>query len=268
MQNRIFYLLASLGLSTAMVFSFTTVSLAKSNNSNGNGNSNKNFHVTVQNQPSVASSFGVQSENEPSSIDKSNNLKNLIKTGDRLINQRVNSLNSLKKKIDGNSKLTASQKASLDTEIASQITALQTLKSKIDADTDLITAKADVKSIYTDFRIYAVELPKLKMTLTADLEQNYLDMLNTTTFPNVQTAINNARAAGQNVTARQTALDNAKTIAATVQPQITSVLSSLSTLKPSDYPTTSKSVLTSVQTTLKQIHTEFKKIFTNLSKAR
>lgn len=89
--------------------------------------------------------------------------KCVIHYGDLAIAARQTSLATLNGRVterfkDGH--ITSSDNATLTGDIAANESGLSALKTKLDGDTDAASARADVKSIYTTFRIYAVVLPR------------------------------------------------------------------------------------------------------------
>jgi len=95
-------------------------------------------------------------------------LSKIIATADKLIAQRVLSLNNLSTRITNAKKITDEQKKPLLSSIQNQITQLNNLKAKIDADKDVATAKADTKSIADSLRIYALIMPQIQIIGASD----------------------------------------------------------------------------------------------------
>jgi len=91
---------------------------------------------------------------------QANKITRLKTLGATLIENRIASLNSLKTRITNMANLEATTKTTMIAELDKAITDLTALGTKIQADTDLTTLKADVKSIYETYRVYAVILPK------------------------------------------------------------------------------------------------------------
>lgn len=84
------------------------------------------------------------------------------------IDRRITNLNKLEEKIQGISKLSSTEKASLVLTIQNQISLLSNLKIKINAETDAATLKTDVQSITKAYRIYALVLPQIEIIVAAD----------------------------------------------------------------------------------------------------
>ncbi len=54
---------------------------------------------------------------------------------------------------------------------------LNTLKAKIDADTDLATLKTDRQAIYTQYRVYMLFMPQLRIYVAADRIDDTADLM-------------------------------------------------------------------------------------------
>ncbi|HXE10315.1 MAG TPA: hypothetical protein VN554_02715 [Verrucomicrobiae bacterium] len=161
-------------------------------------------------------------------------IKAIINKGDREINRRLTTLNTLSNKINGAQKLTSSDKNSLSNEVSTEISGLTALKTKLDADSDLATAKADAQSIFSDYRVYALVVPKVQLVKAAD-DQQVAEGKLTDLATKLQSRLTNAKNSGKDVTDLQNTLNDmtAKTTAA--QQISSSVESSIINLQPSDY---------------------------------
>ena len=96
---------------------------------------------------------------------------------DTEINNRLTSLNTLSTRISGLKKLSADQKAKFSGQITTNVNGLTALKAKCDADTDLATLRADHKSVFTSYRIYAVFIPQLNLLAASDTMGYTADLL-------------------------------------------------------------------------------------------
>ena len=161
-------------------------------------------------------------------------IANIISKGDQEISRRLTTLGTLTSKINSATKLSASDKATLSAEVSSEVSGLTALKSKLDAETTLDGAKADAQSIYTDYRVYALIVPKVELVRVAD-DQQVAESKLTDLAAKLQTRITTAKNNGKDVTALQTQLNDmtAKTQAA--QAISTSIESKVINLQPSDY---------------------------------
>jgi len=245
----------TLSLTLAFIFGLGSLALAETAT-----------NVTVP-VPPVVGTETYQAENIPAIIDQTTKVSYLITRGQNLITARVNYLNALKKQISA-SKLTDNQKSELTPLIDEQITKLTALKEQIKAGTDLTTLKTQVKSIYTDFRIYSVFAPKIRLMKSIDLQINHLTKNSDEVLAKIQARIDTAKAKGKDVTARQTALDAAKTQIPALQTKLSDLYNKAMALKPADYPDTYKTIITEIRAGIKSVATEFRTLYNGLKKAK
>ncbi|MDB5178247.1 MAG: hypothetical protein JWN01_190 [Patescibacteria group bacterium] len=159
---------------------------------------------------------------------------NLQTKGSAEIDRRVANLNAALAKLSAGTKLSAANKAALAKQIQDELTGLAGLKAKLAADTTLATARADVASIVTDYRVYVLMLPKARLVATDDRFGVAEDRLNTLATK-LQAAITARKAKGKDVTALQTSLDDMKAKIASAQSKTTGLADKLLALSPSDY---------------------------------
>lgn len=91
-------------------------------------------------------------------------LTKLQTLGVKLIDHRTTSLGAITSNLSKHN-LSAENTAIVKAMIQTNVDELNALKVKITADTDVETAKADVKSIYDKYHIYAVLIPKIHLTI-------------------------------------------------------------------------------------------------------
>ena len=125
------------------------------------------------------------------------------------INRRITSLNGLIALIGAMKHLSESDKNALIADAQAQITNLASLKTKIQADTDPATLRTDRQSIFTQYRIYLLFLPKTRILAAADRMGEIVDLM-TQTAAKLQTAIDAAKTAGKDVASLQAALTSAQ----------------------------------------------------------
>ena len=151
------------------------------------------------------------------------------------IDKRLASLNAALGRILASTKLSAADKANFTSQIQTNITNLKTLHAKIEADTDLTTLKADAKSIFADFRIYAVFLPQTHLLAAADTMGMTADKL-ASLSAKLQTKIDQSKQAGKDVTALQNLLSDLNSKVADAKGLYTVVESEVAPLSPAGYP--------------------------------
>lgn len=123
-------------------------------------------------------------------------VKCVVGVGDTLISDRQTALNKLSAKVsaDLNSKeINGDQASALQSDIATNRTGLTNLKTKLDAETSAKAAREDVASIFTQFRIFAVVLPRNYRHLELDIELNVKALMQNVA-PGIQAAISKAPA--------------------------------------------------------------------------
>ena len=103
-------------------------------------------------------------------------LANLHSVCDTQVANRVDLLNRLLVRVNGLKRLSANEKSQFSSEIQTDINNLNQIKTKCDSDTTLPILRADVRTIYTNLRIYAVFAPQVRLLVAAD-SLDYVDGL-------------------------------------------------------------------------------------------
>ncbi len=172
--------------------------------------------------------------------------------GAQLIKERINSLNQNAFAVANAKGLTADQKTAYSMFFTGKIGELNALGVQIASSTEASSTKALVSSIFTDFRIYAVVLPQVRLQKRIYELQNHTVKLSET-FAKIQVKIDEEKAKGKDVSVWQKNLDDAKMIVATDTAKLSSLMTQINALKPSDYPTTSKSVIEATNSGIKSV---------------
>jgi hypothetical protein len=81
---------------------------------------------------------------------------------------RITALDAAIPKVSSNKYLSSGDRSTILGTLNGDLSAMQSLQAKIAADTDVATAKADVQSIYTGYRVYAVAIPQSLYAASAD----------------------------------------------------------------------------------------------------
>ncbi|HEX7737248.1 MAG TPA: hypothetical protein VF458_20550 [Ktedonobacteraceae bacterium] len=137
--------------------------------------------------------------NQPQAKCAATDTKCVITLGDTLISNRLTSLNTLNGKIStdlSNHKITSDQASALHSDVSTNQTGLNNLKTKLDAETVAKNARQDAASIFTQFRIYAVVLPRDYRRLEMDIEINAKGVMQGVA-PTIKKAISSAPAGKQ-----------------------------------------------------------------------
>jgi len=100
------------------------------------------------------------------------NVPCVIAFGNDRISDRVLALQKFIDRVNAHKHLSITQSSALVSSANSSISSLQTLQAQLDKETTITAARADVKSIYTQFRIFAEQLPRDYGTLWSDVLSN------------------------------------------------------------------------------------------------
>ncbi|HVQ44420.1 MAG TPA: hypothetical protein VMT30_05645 [Candidatus Saccharimonadia bacterium] len=111
---------------------------------------------------------GVASATPAAPADNAQRLTNLKVKGDAEITRRIASLTAASEKLRASNKLTPADLAGLTAQINAELTGLANLQTKLRADTVLAAARTDAASIVSDYRVYALVLPKTRLVATYD----------------------------------------------------------------------------------------------------
>ncbi len=183
-------------------------------------------------------------------------LTNLKTRGNAEIDRRITNLTAALDKLAASTKLTAAAKATLTSQLNAELTGLGALKAKLAADTVLATARTDVQSIITDYRVYALMLPKARLVASAD-RFDVAEAQLTALSVKLQAKISTAKAAGQDVTAEQAGVTDMNAKIADAQTKTANVVTQLLALQPTDY-NANHTVLLTFRTTLAAAQTDLK----------
>lgn len=178
----------------------------------------------------------------------------IITDGNREITRRLDSLNTLSTKISGATKLSSSDKASLSTEVSTEITGLTALKTQLDGETTLSAAQADAQSIVTGYRVYALIVPKVQLIRVADDEQVTSGKLSALATK-LSTRLTTAAGQGKNVTSLQSKLTDLQTQTSNAESIASGIETALIPYQPSDY-NSDHSLLSGDSTKLKTAHAD------------
>ncbi|MBI3495413.1 hypothetical protein HY065_02190, partial [Candidatus Berkelbacteria bacterium] len=239
------YVLAGTMLATSVAPSFAHAA-------DVNANTNANVNATVSLPAAVTINTPAPSaEPTPASVDTVNSTSTLAATALKLIQQRVDALNALKARVVANTKLTADQQTTITTQIDTNVSGLTAIATSVNAGgLDAATLRAKIKSIYTDFRIFAVFIPKMQTEIALGLQLNFAAKLDTT-FADVQAHIDASAKLGADVTVAQKALNDAKIKRADAVAKINTTMSAVAALTPADYPDKSRTVLADARAAVK-----------------
>jgi hypothetical protein len=161
-------------------------------------------------------------------------ITNLKTKGTAEIERRITNLNQSLTGLAASTKLTASDKAALTSTVQAELVGLTALKSKLAADTTLAECVADVQSIFNDYRVYALLLPKVRMVTVTDRFTNVESEL-TALQPQLQTVVDTQKAGGRDTDSMQASLNDMQTKTAAAEGLTSGLVASLLALQPTDY---------------------------------
>lgn len=170
---------------------------------------------------------------ELSSGDKTK-IELIHKRGSNEISRRLTTLNGLVAKINATSYLTSAQKSALIAELNAQISSLQSLQTELSSEDSVTAAKDDAQKVITDYRVYALTVPKIQIVLTADRQQVTESKLSTIAAK-LQTEIDTAQGNGKDVTGLQAKLDDMNAKLKDAQAISSDVETKVLALQASDY---------------------------------
>jgi predicted nucleic acid-binding Zn-ribbon protein len=182
--------------------------------------------------------------------------QDLKQRAEKEITRRINFLNELIAQLNGIKKISSAEKADLQTQIQAQIDGLNTLQTKINSDTDNVTLKADVKSIISNYYIFLFFRVKINLLAATDRASTISDNMSQI-YSKLQTRINQAQAAGDDVTNSNLLLADINAKITDANTQITAIQTELTSLTAQGYPG-NKPTLEDARTKLKTVSTDLK----------
>jgi hypothetical protein len=154
--------------------------------------------------------------------------------GDCEIGRRLTTLRQLATVVAASKGLTTADAKHLSAEIAGEANGLANLRNVIDGQTKIAPLKANLVQIVTNYRVYVLLGPQVRLTIAADDElalKPDFDRLATTLAARIAAA----SATGKDVSAAQAALDAMKTAVAGAVRLATPVPAKLLALTPANY---------------------------------
>ena len=86
---------------------------------------------------------------------------------DAAVARRLTSLASVKAELDATQSLASADRATLDTQIDATGTGLTALKATFDADTTLAKVRTDCSRVVSEYRVYALLIPRVELVRAA-----------------------------------------------------------------------------------------------------
>jgi hypothetical protein len=154
--------------------------------------------------------------------------------GDCEIARRLTTLHQLASVVGASKGLTSPDAGHLSSEIAGEVGDLTSLRGAIDAQTRIAPLKIELVQIVTDYRVYLLVGPQVRLTIAADSElalKPHFDQLATTLAGRIAVAA----AKGKDVSAAQASLDAMNAAVAGAVALATPVPAKLLALTPANY---------------------------------
>lgn len=209
----------------------------------------------------------IRAENQASraAAKQENNLDNLKKRADKMIENRINELTRLLSRIQADKKLSSDEKASLSANITTTINELRSLKAKIDGDSDLDSARLDARQIVTNFKINAIFVPKIRLIIMIDNLQA-LSAKIALLVPKIQDKINELKSKGQDVTNLQLLVNDIDNRLKTINNKLTQDKTTVLSISTSSL--NAQKTLAEVRKDLASVRSEFAQIRHDIGRLR
>lgn len=191
---------------------------------------------TVRRENLIASSGAVKTQIQ------ANEMTNLRERAQQEVTRRITALNMLSKRIGEMKKLSSVQKTQFQGEIQAQIDGLNSTLAKINSDTDITTLRADVKSIITEYYIFAFFNVKISLLVATDRISTATDTV-TMIYNKLQDRVTKAKAEGKDVTEMQANLTDMLAKINDAKTQYTLAENELNSLTVQGYPANKTSLL-------------------------
>jgi hypothetical protein len=172
------------------------------------------------------------------------------------IARRIAALNVLIARVSAHTHLTSAQQSAITEDAQTNISGLNTLNSKLKGETDVTAARTDVQDIFTNFRIFAVVLPRDYGEIYLDHMQNVHDAV-TAKEPEIQSVLQQAQSQGIDITKEQGQLTDLETQVTNAGTQLSNAQGLIPSLTPANYPGTDQTIA-QYHTDLKTAHTDLK----------
>jgi len=234
-----------------------TMRPGSSSSSESESESHSNNLGKSNNPNNPSNNVGSKSDESNKELNKDQehqHLSSIHSRGGQEISRRLSYLNNLLTQINNATHLTASDKTALTSEINNEIASLTALQSTLASQTSLSSAKTNVQSMITEYRVFSLVIPKVRMIIYADNQQNNEAKLSTLSGK-LETRIAAAKTAGTDVTSLQTKLDDMKSKISAAQALSSSVETGLLGITPDQY-NANKSILAPYHADLGTAHAD------------
>jgi len=196
------------------------------------------------------------SESAMKQVNKIDRLKSLA---NKELARRIDALQKIITKINEVKRLTPAQKASLVSQVRTEIASLTALQTKIQGDTDLVTLQADTQSVIKDYRVFALFIPEIYLITSANRVLDIADNMSSVAGK-LQARITEDKAKGDDVTKLQTLLTDMNAKIADGKTQANNAINLVLPLTPAGFPA-NKTVLESARKLVQTAHQDLMDAF-------
>jgi hypothetical protein len=153
------------------------------------------------------------------------------------LNARVSQLNTLSAATNNSANhLTTGDRQTLVNDITTvELPGIQTLQTQVQSVTTCPALRAIAHSMVYNYRVYVVMTPQTHLTIVMD-DETYIEGVFVNLEPQIATAIQNAQAAGKNVTAAQAAFTDLKNQVSTAQGETNGQSATILAQTPTGFP--------------------------------
>lgn len=148
---------------------------------------------------------------------------------------RVTQLSALGATVGGAGDLTAGDRSTLGSDLASELAGIQALQAKLPTDTTCASVVTDGRAMVVNFRVYVVMTPQVHLTISADTESAVAANL-AGLEPTLQAAVTAGGRSGADPAAAQQALDDLETKVAAGQRASSGISAQVLGFTPASYP--------------------------------
>jgi len=151
------------------------------------------------------------------------------------LSNRVTQLGALSSAVAGAGDLSAADRATLTSDVASEQSGIAGLVAKLPGDTTCQAVIADGRAMVVDFRVYVVMTPQVHLTVSADTESALASKM-AGLEPQLQAAIDAAEQAGRNGAAAQALFSEFEAQVAAATQASSGISAQVLAFTPASYP--------------------------------
>jgi chromosome segregation ATPase len=196
-------------------------------------------------------------------------LSRLQTKGKAEIDRRIKNLQQALDKLSKSNTINAADKATLTGQVNDEVSSLTALEAKLNADTTAAAARTDVQSIVSDYRVYVLMLPKVRMVASDDRFSVVAEKL-TSLHDKLQARVNSLNLSSATAGQVSTKLTDMKAKLDDAKAKFGGLSEQLLVLRPSDYNSnhavleTFRAAMATAQSDLKAARDDAKSVIDDL----